>query len=160
MRDSDHCFEESKLFLLLQKWCKLSNVLDDFKVTLYICQNNADDNIHLGVIQKYVHFLLKGPSIIINGSAYEQNSHNFLTPLPPFNEQNQHFWYTVMSTQSLYIYCWMKVWSEYINRHTDWLFLRHSFNSDRYLILNFWRCDRLYFSPESYDQQPTFFFAV
>ena len=35
-----------------------------------------------------------------------------------------------------------------------------SLNSDRYLILNFWRRDQPYFSQESYDQKPTFFLAV
>ncbi len=39
-------FEYSKLFLQLQKSCKLFNGLDDFKVALNVCPNHRDNDIH------------------------------------------------------------------------------------------------------------------
>ena len=39
-------FEYSKLFLQLERSCKLFNGLDDFKVALYVCPNHMDDDIH------------------------------------------------------------------------------------------------------------------
>ena len=39
-------FEYSKLFLQLERSCKLFNGLDDFKVALYVWQNHMDDDIH------------------------------------------------------------------------------------------------------------------
>ncbi len=43
---SSQVFEYSKLFLQVYKWWKVSNGLDDFKVTLYICPNYMNDDIH------------------------------------------------------------------------------------------------------------------
>ncbi len=39
-------FEYSKLFLQLNKWWKVSNALDHFKVALYTCPNHTDHGIH------------------------------------------------------------------------------------------------------------------
>ena len=39
-------FEYSKLFLQLERSCKLFNGLDDFKVALYVWPNHMDDDIH------------------------------------------------------------------------------------------------------------------
>ncbi len=39
-------FEYSKLVLQLERSCKLFNGLDDFEVTLYVCPNHTDDDLH------------------------------------------------------------------------------------------------------------------
>ena len=39
-------FEYSKLFLQLERSCKLFNSLDDLKVAHYVCPNHTDDDIY------------------------------------------------------------------------------------------------------------------
>ncbi len=43
------------------------------------------------LFSKYVSTLFPNTESFINVFPYEQNSHNFFTPLPLFYEQNQHF---------------------------------------------------------------------
>ena len=59
-------FEYSDLFPCTQKWCKLSNGLDDLKVALYVCPIHIDDGIHSD--HSYLEVLEKPLCSTLNGN--------------------------------------------------------------------------------------------